>query len=98
MQRSQAMRTMKSAFLVAMLIVLGAVDARADQTAQVKMTLMPSGAMPKLGGYRPQQVQLSTDKPEALKKTPQMAAPLYGQIRFGGTSYLIALDEPEGKD
>jgi thiol-disulfide isomerase/thioredoxin len=64
----------------------------------VKMTLIPSGAMPKLGGYRPQQVQLAPDKPEALKKTPQFASPLYGQIRFGGTSYLIALDEPEGKD
>ncbi len=71
---------------------------RADETAEAKMDLLPSGAMPKLGGYRPQLLKLSADKPEDLKKCPDLGAPLYGAIRFGDKSYLIVLDEPEGKD
>ena len=83
--------------LIALSFILAPLAVAADN-ATVSMKLIPSGAMPKLGGYRPQQLQLSPDKPEALKKAPEMESPLYGQIRFGGVSYLVALDEPEGKD
>jgi thiol-disulfide isomerase/thioredoxin len=91
------MRAWNSVLLIALAFVLAPV-AFAAENASVDMKLVPSGAMPKLGGYRPQQLQLSADKPESLKKAPQMESPLYGQLRFGGVSYLVALDEPEGKD
>ena len=79
-------------------IVQGTPGVRAEETAEVNMKLLPSGAMPKLGGYRPQLLKLTPDKPADLKKSPELAAPLYGAINFGGKSYLVALDEPEGKD
>lgn len=72
--------------------------ATAADTAQVEMTLIPSDAMPKLGGYRPQQAKLSPDKPAELKKAPELVSPLYGTIPFGGKSYLVVVDEPEGHD
>jgi thiol-disulfide isomerase/thioredoxin len=62
------------------------------------MKLVPSGAMRKVGFYIPQKLQLSSDKPADLKKAPEMSSPMYGQIKFGGKSYLVALDQPEDKD
>jgi hypothetical protein len=62
------------------------------------MTLVPSGATEKIGGYNPQQVKLAKGKPVALKKVPDMVSPLFGQIRFGGKTYFIAVDEPATKD
>ena len=70
----------------------------AADTPQVKMTLIPSDAMPELGGYRPQQAKLSPDRPAELKKAPDLVSPLYGKIPFGGKSYLVVVDEPEGHD
>jgi thiol-disulfide isomerase/thioredoxin len=54
--------------------------------------------MPKLGGYRPQQVKLAKNKPAGVKKAPEMAEPLYGQIKFGTKQFAVALDEPKGGD
>jgi len=68
-----------------------------DVTA-VDMHLVASGAMRKLGGYMPQLLKLTADKPADLKKAPEMTAPMYGSIHFGAKSYLIALDEPADKD
>ena len=62
------------------------------------MNLVPSGAMPKRGGYRPQRLTLSADKPADVKKAPDMKSPLYGQVDFGGKEYLVALDEPDNAD
>jgi peroxiredoxin len=62
------------------------------------MKLLPSGAMEKLGGYNPQQVKMAKGKPAALKAAPELAEPLYGQIRFGGKTHIIVLDEPAGGD
>src|SRR2546421_9893939 len=62
------------------------------------MDLLSSGAMPKLGGYRPIRLKLSEEKPAELKKAPELAAPLYATIKFADKSYLAALDEPEGQD
>ena len=72
--------------------------AAAGAPAEVKMTLLPSGATEKLGGYNPQQLKLVKGKPAGLKTAPELAAPLYGQIRFGGKNYMVALDEPDGGD
>jgi thiol-disulfide isomerase/thioredoxin len=70
----------------------------ATERPEVSMKLVPSGAMPKLGGYRPQRVNLSADKPADLKKAPEMTSPLYGQTSFGGNQYLVAVDEPDKAD
>jgi thiol-disulfide isomerase/thioredoxin len=66
--------------------------------AQFGLQLMPSGAMQKLGGYSPQQVKMVKGKPAAMKNAPEMKSPLYGQIKFGGKTYLMAVDEPKGED
>ncbi|MDB5305184.1 MAG: thioredoxin family protein [Phycisphaerales bacterium] len=79
-------------------LAVGAPGVRAEEAAEVKMSLLPSSATPKLGGYRPQLLKLTADKPAELKKAPELVAPLYGAIQFGGKLYLVALDEPDGKD
>ena len=66
--------------------------------ASVDLKLMPKGAMQKLGGYRPQQLKLSERKPASLKKAPELSSPVYGEIKFGGRSYLIVADEPKDGD
>jgi len=74
-------------------------DLRAtDGATDVKMTLLTSGAVMKVGSYRPQRLNLSSDKPQGVKKAPAMVKPLYGSLEFGGKLFLIAIDEPEGKD
>jgi thiol-disulfide isomerase/thioredoxin len=70
----------------------------AAPAGEVKMSVMASGASQKIGGYNPQQAKLAKNKPAGLKKAPEMKAPLYGQIPFGGRQYVVALDEPEGED
>jgi thiol-disulfide isomerase/thioredoxin len=88
----------KATLLAALLCLFLGAALRAEETAEVKMDLLPSGATPKLGAYRPQLLKLSADKPDELKKAPDLAAPLFGAIHFGDKSYLVVLDEPEGKD
>ena len=71
------------------------------QTARLKF--VPTGAMPKLRGYRPQRLTLSATKPDALKKTPEgVLTPLYGVLMLGAkekqTPVLVLVDEQEGKD
>ena len=70
----------------------------AAAAGEVKLSVLTSGAAQKIGGYNPQQAKLAKNKPAAVKKAPEMAAPLYGQIAFGGKQYVVALDEPEGAD
>ena len=67
----------------------------ANAEAKVDLKLLASGAMPKLGGYRPQQLKLSETKPAALKKAPELSSPRYGEIRFAGRTFIIASDEPK---
>jgi peroxiredoxin len=69
----------------------------------VKLNLLSSGAMPKLGGYRPQRLALTAQKPASLKKAPaDLAAPRYGVLTLGPrespSSVVVVVDEPEGKD
>ncbi len=68
---------------------------------------MSSGAMKKMGGYRPQRLTLSAEKPATLTKAPDgLTAPMYGVLPIGSAAegkgaapvYHVILDEPEGKD
>lgn len=85
---------------LAAVALLAAGAGRADT---VKLTLVPTGAMPKIGYYMPQRLEL-TDKPPALiKKAPDgLTAPIYGVITFGPKehprSFAVIVDEPDGKD
>ena len=94
---------MKSILRAACLTIVAvgacAISAAADEAPAVSMKLLPEGAVGKLThGYVPRQLKLSADAPAELKKKPEMEAPLFGRIKFGGKSYLLALDEPQGKD
>jgi len=95
-----SMRTVKLVVAASIGLALGATTARADDaaTANAKLNLVAKGGMRKMGGYRPQLLKMSADKPEGLKKAPNLAAPLYGAIEFGGAPHLVVLDEPDGKN
>jgi len=85
---------------VACASVLCAVALAAEKAdkVEVKMKLLPTGAMQKIGGYRPNSITLSSGKPDGLKKAPEMASPLYGTIGFDGKPHLVAVDESEGHE
>src|SRR5437899_3099713 len=84
---------------LASLVALLALPGRADERLpEVEMQLLSSGAAMKIGFYRPQHLILTPEKPKELKTSPALASPLYGSLRFGGKSFLVVLDEPDGKD
>lgn len=65
---------------------------------EAKLQWIGSDASKELGGYMPQRLKLSTAKPAGLKKSPDdLSAPLYGEIKFGSATHVLALDEPVGK-
>ncbi len=100
------MRTQSSRFLVH--LTSGAVMAAitsltftvlADET---KLPLVPKGATAKLGGYMPQSLKLSSERPSSLKKAPEdLASPMYGTLKIGPaeskTQVIVIVDEPEDK-
>ncbi len=68
----------------------------------VKLKLVPTGAMPKMGGYMPQRLELSDKKPASITKFPaDLTAPLYGALKLGAaehpTTISLIVDEPDGK-
>jgi len=68
----------------------------------VNLKWQASDANKDLGGYMPQRLKLSSNKPESLKKSPDgITTPLYGEIKMGPRekpgALLVLLDEPEGK-
>ena len=70
----------------------------ADPGQQVTLTYIPSGATAKLGGYRPQRMTLTGEKPAALTKAPaDLKAPLYGTFVLG-RDVLVIVDEPAEGD
>lgn len=79
---------------VAVALLLCAATIRAADATDVKMDLLPSGAMKILGQFIPTKLELSAQPPAALKKAPPTTSPLYGAIKFGGTDYLVVLDQP----
>src|SRR5690349_16244550 len=55
-------------------------------------TFLPSGATPKIGGYAPKQLKLTSTKPAGLTKEPTVATPLYGVIELGGAKTIVIVD------
>src|SRR5439155_18676257 len=88
--------------LFSILFALAAVSGVGLRAEEVKLKLMSSGAVKKLGGYMPQRLSLSETRPPGLKQAPEgLAKPLYGELKLGPkdapTTFLVILDEPEGK-
>jgi peroxiredoxin len=83
-------------------LIAAALSAGYALADNVELSLLPAGAVPRMGGYSPQRVILSPAKPDGITKSPpDLSAPLYGQFKFGPkesplTIYLI-VDEPPGK-
>lgn len=86
--------------ILPLLAAASVLPAFADDTP-VTLTLLSSGAMPKVGYYMPLRLQISADKPATLKKAPaDLAAPLYGVLTIAGPEgavYHVIVDEPDGK-
>jgi thiol-disulfide isomerase/thioredoxin len=66
-------------------------------TAQsANLEVMSTGAMPVIGGYKPQRLQLVAEKPTSLKSAPTFAAPMYGVMEFGKAGstkkFIVAVD------
>jgi len=69
---------------------------------EAKLSVLPSGAMSKMGGYFPLRLTLSEEKPADPGKLPgDLTAPLYGAFKLGPAdspkSFAVVLDEPDGK-
>ena len=76
--------------------LLPALALRADEPTKFK--LIAHGATEKVGGYRPQLLQLSATKPVTVKKIPAgVKSPLYGILKFGDpanpTKITVLVDE-----
>ncbi len=68
--------------------------APADEAPTVDMKLIPEKAVETITrSYMPRPLALKADEPTALKKKPAMEAPLFGEIKFGGKDYIVALDD-----
>ncbi len=88
-----------ASLLSASLLLSAAIPGGAEE---VHLDLMSSGAMKKLGGYIPQRLALTKEKPAGLKQSPgDLEAPLYGELKLGPTNsptiFYVIVDEPEGK-
>jgi thiol-disulfide isomerase/thioredoxin len=66
----------------------------------VRLTYLPSGAMPKIGGYMPQRVELSAEKPAGVSKAPEAESALFGVLQLGPAesprSVALMVVEPAG--
>lgn len=63
----------------------------------VPTKFLDRGVTQKMGGYSPLRVEL-TEKAEGIKKAPEgLEAPKYGALQLDKRSWLVILDEPEGK-
>ncbi len=69
------------------------------QAGEIRLKLLSTGAEDITGGFAPQQLALSTNRPAGIKFAPtNLAAPLFGEITLGpretpGT-YFVIVDEP----
>ncbi len=73
-----------------LIAALGASFASADQ---VKLKLVPTNGMPIVGGYMPQRLAMSKDKPADLKKAPFVSADAtYGVLDVVGTKHIVIQD------
>jgi peroxiredoxin len=82
-------------------VAVFALTASAFGGETVKLQPLSSGAMPRMGGYMPQQLKLRAEKPSGLTKAPELAAPLFGVLSIGAKEsparVIVAVDEPEGQ-
>lgn len=82
----------------ALALVTAALAFSTAQAQTVKLTPVPKGASAKMGGYRPQNTQMSATKPATLMKEPAgLKAPVYGvlPVNASGKTFHVVLDEPE---
>lgn len=82
-------------FAALSLAALPGVCAAQDVTAN--LTIVPEGGSRLAGGYAPIRLTLAAEKPAGLTKAPEMAVPMYGLLKYGDSSVIVALDQPEGK-
>src|SRR5439155_12143718 len=97
------------AWSLPLLLASGAVPLVVDdfKPVQVQLTFVARGGNQALSGdpdhgYWPQRIELQTNQPSTLLRAPNgITAPRYGQLTFGPieqrNSFLVLLDEPEGK-
>ena len=97
------------AWSLPLLLAAGAVPLVVDdfKPVQVQLTFVARGGNQALSGdpdhgYWPQRIELQTNQPSSLLRAPNgITAPRYGQLTFGPieqrNSFLVLLDEPEGK-
>jgi len=101
MNRSRSRPMIAAASAAIALAAMTAPAPAAEPAGTVALKFLAEGAMPKLGGYRPQRLALKAERPSGLKKAPDLAAPLFGSFKIGPKEspreVLVAIDEPEGK-
>jgi thiol-disulfide isomerase/thioredoxin len=88
------LRWISLAAIVAVYVTAGAED--------VQLKWLGTGASQKMGGYMPQRLTLSTQKPDRLKKMPTgVSNALYGTLKLGPkespATFVVLVDEPDGK-
>jgi thiol-disulfide isomerase/thioredoxin len=91
---------LKSVAFFAIAFLAAATIATAQDSVDFK--LVPTGAAAQLGGYRPQQIKLSSTKPDSLKKLPDgLKSPMFGKMPFhlatGQAQVTLILDAPAGQ-
>jgi peroxiredoxin len=103
-QKRSGMKTQSKLCKFVMPVLLSAAIMFAARAGadEVKLKLVSTGAMQKLGGYVPVRIELSDAKPDGLKKAPaDLEAPLYGELKLGPadapTTFIIIVDEPADK-
>jgi thiol-disulfide isomerase/thioredoxin len=69
---------------------------------EIHLSLLPTGAMSRMGGYMPQRLKLSSEMPAEIKQIPPgIKVPLFGVLKLGPpeapTVVAVILDESEGK-
>ncbi len=84
------------------LVGAAALAVTAAMAATVELEFLGTGAMPKMGGYMPQRLSLTTEAPAGLVTPPEgLKAPLYGELKLGPkddpTVYIVIVDEPAGE-
>ena len=57
------------------------------------LDVMATGAMPVIGGYKPQRLQLTADRPTGVRSTNDLAGAMFGLIKFGNPvkQFCVAL-------
>ncbi|MCC6729164.1 MAG: TlpA family protein disulfide reductase [Chthonomonadales bacterium] len=90
------------AWLVAGATVALMAAAAPGRAQVVKLRFVPTGAVPLVGGYMPQRLALSRERPAAARKLPAaLAAPLFGVLELGDparpTRIAVVVDEPVNK-